>query len=236
MAYSFNGSSDYVAFDIAPFNGSSFGVGTIACFVKRSSSTFDSLVAITDSSFNELMMLYTDNSNVAIAYRGSSPVSSGITVGNTSVWYLIAITFGATGAATPRFHIHDGSAWTHTTGGAFGGSDLTVSGTNKLVVGRASAGLYLAGSVVCAGIKKANASDGDVETLSRTSFQAWRDFGFDWLIGFDSSLESAGVLQDQGSPGTGDEAAISGTSQVSDPAGWSWAAPAATFVPQIVIL
>ena len=47
------------------------------------------------------------------------------------------------------------------------------------------------------------------------------DFGFDWLIGFESSLEAAGTLQDLATPGTGDETSDVGTSVVSDPAGWT---------------
>jgi hypothetical protein len=82
----------------------------------------------------------------------------------------------------------------------------------------------LSGDVVCAGIKKADSTDLQVETLSRTLFSAWKAFGFDWLIGFDTSLQSAGVLQDQASPGTGDEISKTGTSVVSDPPGWLWAA------------
>ena len=100
----------------------------------------------------------------------------------------------------------------------------------------AAASTAIAGDVVCTGIKKANSSDAAIETLSRTAWSAWVAFGFDWLIGFDSSLESAGILQDQGAAGTGDETSISGTSAVADPAGWSWSAVApSTFVPQIVI-
>ena len=64
-----------------------------------------------------------------------------------------------------------------------------------------------------------------MQALSRTSFAAWLAFGFDWLVGFDTSLQLAGKLQDQAAPGTGDEPAKSGTSVVSDPPGWTWAAP-----------
>jgi hypothetical protein len=147
---------------------------------------------------------------------------------STSTWYLLVATY-AGGGASPRFHVHDGTSWNHAVTASPGAADIAaILAGDRLRVGISGSGSQpLSGDVVCCGIKKSNSSDATVETLTRTAFSDWQAFGFDWLIGFDSSKEAAGILQDQASPGTGDETAISGTSQVSDPAGWSWAGAAA---------
>ena len=56
-------------------------------------------------------------------------------------------------------------------------------------------------------------------------FSAWRAFAFDWLVGFEASLTSGGLLQDQSAAGSGDEISHLGApTLVADPPAWSWTA------------
>jgi hypothetical protein len=225
VAYRFNGTSDFVKFAIAPLSGYSVGPVTMALLFKRNTlATFDVGISVINSGFSahRALIWVTSGNRPRFSAAGLSDSSSAsLLINDTSKWYLFVATWAGTG--TPgRFHIHDGTSWVHGDGTANITGSGTVGGTDVLSVSSAYGADWMAGDVVCAGIKKATRTDGQVETLSPTSFQAWRDFGFDWLIGFDSSLESAGILQDQASPGTGDESSISGTSAVADPPGWSW--------------
>lgn len=241
MAYHFNGSSDYVQFAISPFNGATLGNVTIAVLYKVSGGSPSLATPVgfgTASSTDIIVLLYTGGSVLRVVRSGAASDGPG-TLTSTSIWYLAVVSCPSGSGTPPRFHSHDGTSWTHSNGSGSIGSDATIGATDKLFVGtRGAGGLFFQGDIVCAGIKKANATDLQVETLSRTAFSAWAAFGFDWLIGFDTSLQSAGVLQDQASPGTGDQNAISGTSVVADPPGWSWtvAPPAAPFVPQVIVI
>jgi len=236
MSYGFNGTSDQVEFGRGPINGAALGPYTFAVLLKRNSvGVTKQIGGVFDSAITSRLGWGFSSANVL---RALSPLgaSNGQTLSSTSLWYLIAVTCAA-GTATPRFHVHDGTSWNHAAGSANSGA-ITVAGTDRVFIGTGgSAGPWFPGDIVCTGIKKADSADLTVETLSRTLFSAWVAFGFDWLIGFDSSLESAGILQDQASPGTGDEIGISGTTVVSDPPGWSWATTVpSTFVPRIAII
>jgi uncharacterized membrane protein len=225
VAYRFDGSDDNVEFASAPFTGYLFGAVTMAVFLKRNSiSTNDMLLYFSNAGGSDRTNLRLKSSNVLSLERiGGGPADSTATVTDTTKWYLLVATVAA-GTSTPRFHIHDGTSWTHQNGSNTIG-DTTAGamvGTDKLFFSQPYSSIAAGADLVCAGIKKADSTDGQVETLSRTAFQSWRSFGFDWLIGFDSSLESAGILQDQATPGTGDEVAITGTTAVSDPPGWAW--------------
>jgi len=231
MAYRFTSATGArVKFAISPLQGYTFGAGTFAAFLKRSATGLgvaQAFIPLTDSSNGNKVLFYFGNDDT-IRVLCSSNVTDG-TVNDTTNWLLLAVSFPASGTA--RFHIHNGTSWAHTNASSVG-SIAVIGATDKLLVGcKDDLSLGFDGDIVCAGIKKANSTDGQIETLTRTAFQSWRDFGFDWLIGFDSSQESAGILQDQASPGTGDEIAITSTSAVSDPAGWAWVAlaPVADF-------
>src|SRR4029077_16559463 len=126
------------------------------------------------------------------------------------------------GSSPARFHFHNGAVWTHTTSPSSVAANAAVAASDRLRVAARATPNFKA-DVVCVGIKNADSSDPQIETLSRTAFQAWRNFAFNWLIGFRASLQSAGVLQDQSAAGTGDEISHGGSpTLVSDPAGWSW--------------
>ena len=232
MAYRFNGTSDYVEFNKAPFTGYTFGACTIAYLVKRGAvgSVTHPVMALTDSGLSGIRLyerLFFDTHQELAGGTSNAPTNG---VNSTTPWYLIAMTKPG-GATLPRYHNHNGTSWAH---GAMTGStaDTTaIAGTDRLRVGNYST-VWQNGDICCIGIKKSNSADAVIETLSRTLFSAWQAFGFDWLIGF----EAAGTLNDQASPGTGDETARSGTSVVSDPPSWTWGAPAGpAFVPKVVI-
>jgi uncharacterized membrane protein len=166
--------------------------------------------------------MYVNNSNTLILNQGGNSIGPAIT--SSSIWYLLAVTINSN---QPRFHVHDGTSWSHTNGSATVTAD-TVAATDQMTFSSGQLAGFFAGNVVCAAAKKANSTDLQIETLSRTAFQAWRDFAFDWLVGFDSTLEAAGVVQDQASPGTGDETSRTSITTVSDPPGWTWAPVAVT--------
>lgn len=219
MAYRFNGTSNNIFFSAAPLNSYSNGAITLAIYLKRTAlSTFDDLLGIFDSSSGIRAALYASSSNAMTVYRSVNG-NTGPTLGSTTAWYLLAVTFNASG--NYRYHVHDGSSWSHTAAGVLSSVAIASSG-DRIGISTSIAAGFFAGDVVCAGIKKSDSADATIETLSRTSFDVWRGFGFDWLVGFDTSLQSAGVLQDQATPGTGDQISINGTSVVSDPPSWSW--------------
>jgi hypothetical protein len=222
MAYRFNGSGDKIFFSAAPLSGYSNGASTLAIYVKRTPGLFTDLLGIFDSGSSIRTALYASSGNAMTVYRGVNG-AAGPSMSSSSVYYLVAVTFDASGDY--RYHIHNGTSWSHTAGGLLSSVAIASSGDRIGVSTNISAG-FLNGDVVCAGIKKSDSADLTIETLSRTAFQSWRDFGFDWLVGFDTSLQSAGVLQDQASLGTGDEISKTGTTVVADPAGWAWAVAA----------
>ena len=232
MAYNF-ASTNRVEFAITPFTGTTFGAMTMAIYLRRAAvSSLDALINFTTSALGDLTYLTIQSAgNLPSSLRGSTGTAttpSTTVLNSTSTWYLLAVTYAAGAGVTPRFHLHNGTSWAHENAVGTLPDAAALVGSDRLIVGSQFSAASFVGDIVCCGVKKANSTDVTIETLSRTSFQSWRDFGFDWLIGFDSSLEAAGILQDQASPGTGDEIAISGTTPVADPAGWAWTAPATT--------
>jgi hypothetical protein len=228
LAYRFNGTSDYLQFGIGPFSGYTVGPFTVATLLKRNSAATAQTMPVWSTNVPGLRLRKFFQATNVLRWGGSGNIN-GPTLTSTSVWYLIVLTRGS-GTVTPRWHIWDGTAWAHSDGSTTS-ADVTIASTDLLRFGKLDIGTptdFLAADVVCTGAKKADSNDATVQTLSPTSFAAWAAFGFDWLIGFDTSLTSAGVLQDQASPGTGDEISRSGTTLVADPPGWTWGGAAPT--------
>jgi hypothetical protein len=223
MAYQFDGVDDQVDFDRAPFTGYVAGPITIAALFKRGATgTVQSVAGIVDNTGSRRAYAGIHSINTPRLFIGAATNSTGTqTLSSTTVWYLYAATWAAAGT-TPRFHIHDGTSWVHANGGtSIAANAAAVVATDLIRIGSAG-GSFFNGDIVCAGIKKADSSDATTETLSRTLFQAWKDFGFDWLAGFQTS----GTVLDQGTVGTGDELTRTGTTLVADPVGWTWPTPA----------
>jgi PKD repeat protein len=227
MAYRFNGTSDFVRFAIAPLTGT-MGPLTAAVLFKYNGLTGDDLTftCMRDSGFSRIVLHYLDSNSPprpSLQAGGKSLLTTGPTI-TTTPWYLFVVTRPG-GTTLPRFHVHDGTSWTHSAANVSSvtGNVAGFTTGDFLEVGTQGGGQFWKGDIVCVGIKKADtATDAAVEALTPSAFASWRSFGFDWLVGFDSSLVTGGVLQDQASPGTGDETSRSGTSLVSDPAGWAW--------------
>jgi len=218
--------SALITFNIAPLSGYTAGPITIAALLKRNTLTpVHTPVKILTSGFSNRVGIALNAFRLNLGAGGGS---SAFGTASTSVWWLVVATW-AGGAAANRFHVHDGTSWAHADQTSGTSSNQTIAASDGLHVGGVSSGTGTY-DVVCAGIKKADRTDLQVETLSPLFFQTWRDFGFDWLVGFDASLTISGAYQDQASPGTGDEVSKTGTSTVvSDPAGWAWTgSPAVT--------
>jgi hypothetical protein len=236
MSYRFNGSSSVMEFSPAPLVGSALGNWTFAMLLKRNSVGGSSprLLYLMNSGLSSVRIGWEfTSSNLQRLNNEDARTSSGGTAGtSTSLFEIVASTHTA-GVTTPRFHQYEGTSWSHAAGD-FSMSNLLspVASSDRLRVGQS---LALNADVVCAGIKTVNSADLTVETLSLTSWTAWLNFGFDWLIGFDTSLTSGGVLQDQSAAGTGDEVLNTNTSVVADPAGWTWPSVSPIFVPQVMI-
>jgi hypothetical protein len=240
MAYLFDGVDDRVEFSKGALAGYAVGAITIAMFFKRAATgAFDYGPGAYDSAGTgwRVNLYIGDTDTVGVRVNATSRTALAGSVTSTALWYLAAVTWAGAGT-TPRMHLHDGTSWTHANASSTIASNYTLVAGDRLFFGGASS-IAFGGDVVCAGIKKADSNDAAIETLTRTAFQSWRDFAFDWLVGFDSSLEAAGVLQDQSTVGTGDEIAITGTAPASDPPGWAWTGSGgggSTFVPQIAIV
>src|SRR4029077_8174102 len=194
MAYRFNGSGDRVEFALGPFNGHTFGAWTMAIFYKRA-DTFSGRVlgGFTTSADQERFFIdYVSGALRLNSDSGNLTATSSQTPNNTSLWYLSVVTW-AGGAGTARFHVHDGTSWVHADAAAGSAANTAITATDKLKVAtRNPLANTTAMDVVCVGIKMADCTDGQVQTLTRTAFADWRAFGFDWLIGFDTSLQTAG--------------------------------------------
>lgn len=203
-------------FAIAPLSGYALGgPRTWAAFFKRSAlSTDDIIVDVTTAALADRAMMWASAGNTANYFQGSN-ANSAISVSSTSIWYLLVVTAPVSSIA--RFHLHDGTSWTHSTPATGGAGVFTVAGTDRLWIAPGSTGPF-GGDIVCVGFKKSDSTDLQVETLSRTLFSAWASFGFDWLIGY----ETAATQTNRTTPGSGDEIARSGTSLVADPPSWSW--------------
>jgi PKD domain len=232
MAYRFAGSSDFVEFAAAPLVGSLDPVTVAIFWLRNPVGGGDTAVSFNSSTLTTRGDFRVASDNKPYWFDGSNFPNGPQVMGSNTTYYLLVFTKPAGSAVASRFHVHDGTSWNHAAGTATVAPITLVSG-DKLRVGISDTTFNpFVGDIVCVGIKKADSADLAVETLSRTAFSAWRAFGFDWLIGFDSSLVTAGVLQDQATAGTGDETTRSGTSLVSDPAGWAWTsvvAPVADF-------
>lgn len=216
MAYRFDGVDDRVIFNNNPVLGYVPGPMTLAALIKRGAATASLPVFGIDasSSLRRVSQRFGLGNVVsmaigATAYQGSAVAAS------LSLWYLFACTW-AGGTATPRFHIHDESGWTHQNATAATPGNLsTLTASDPISVGQVAATGFWNGDVVCAGIKKADRTDAQIEALSRTSFLVWKNFGFDWLVGFD---DAGTITNEMG--GGGDETSRVGTSVVADPPGW----------------
>ena len=194
MAYRFDGVDDQIEFAIAPLSGYSGNPITFAILFKRNdTSATDYINAILTAGGGDRVVTLVSSGGYRV-FRGANSTAVGALT-DTSTWYLVAGTVNSSNVC--RIHIHDGVIWGHNAASSVSAA-AAIAGTDRLFVGSANGAVYFNADIVCAGFKKADSSDAAVETLSRTSFQAWRDFGFDWLIGFDTSLEAAGILQDQG--------------------------------------
>jgi hypothetical protein len=233
MAYRVATNGDNLEFNNGPLSGYTFGGYTVASLIKRNTlGGRQGAIFIVNSSFGTPHLEYGfESSNTAMMLAGGAAVI-GQSLGSTSLWYLLVVT--GTGTGTPRFHVHDGTSWAHQNGSGALSSLTSVASTDRHFLSPSTSwgGEYLKADVVCAGIKKADSTDLAVQALTPTAFSTWQAFGFDWLIGFDAS----GTRTNQGSGTGGNEIARTGTSLVSDPAGWSWAPAAPAFVPQIVIV
>jgi hypothetical protein len=223
MAYRFTGSSSKVQFSPAALAGKTFGATTLAILMRRAASGANhEWFGITTAGGTQLLLVRWNTSDVQLWAINSGSLSP--VMASTSIWYLLVCTRVA-GATVPRYHIWDGTSWTHTAGTAGSVADTAaVPSDGLLAVGDRANGpaLPFAGDIVACGIKNADTSDAGVMTLSPTSFATWKSFGFDWLVGF----EAAGTIVNRSNPGVGDETSRAGVSLVADPPGWSWTAAA----------
>jgi hypothetical protein len=237
MAYRIATNADNVEFSNGPWSGYTFGGFTAAVFLKRNTlSTQQAALFLVISGFTFPRFEFGFNSSNLglLVTRGASASTtlSGPSLNSTTPWYLFVVS--GNGTATPRFHFHNGTSWAHSNASGALTNNPTVGATDRLFLSPPSGwgGEYLKADVVCCGFKKADSADLTVESLTPNAFSSWQAFGFDWLIGFDA----AGTRINQGGGSGGGEIARTGTSLVSDPAGWSWAPAAAPFTPQITIV
>jgi hypothetical protein len=216
MAYNFDGVDDQLGFALGPFSsGYSAGPITIAMLYKPGNAFTRPVVVFTTSADGFRMHIDSDgSSHPRLVTANGNNVATAAIAYNTTGWWLIVATWA--GSGNPRWHIHDGTSWNHA---SFADAATTsITSTDKLKIATRNGASYFAGDIVCTGIKKADSADLTVETLSRTSFAAWAAFGFDWLIGFETSA----TLVNRASPGSGNETSRVGTTVSSDPPGWSW--------------
>lgn len=222
MAWRFDRlTNSYAQFAVAPLSGTVFGPFTWAILIKFNETFSRPWLAITTSG-SGFRAQFSNNSSTDLTFTSAdgSNVSTGTVGLTTTPWYLIVVT-ATSSTSVSRFHVYNGTSWSHFDGSGANAATTIASGDLIRLACRLTT---TTGScdIVCAGIKKAVSSDAACTALTVTAFQSWRDFGFDWLVGLDASLAVAGVIQDQASPGTGDETARQAITAVSDPAGWAW--------------
>lgn len=228
MAYRFNASTDRVEFAAAPLIPYTAGAFTAAFLIKPATGSIQQYVGVVPPGGGFRFTTGKNSGHYPTAELSifSSAGASGNAMSDAAKWYIAAVTYDG-GNTQPRMHVHDGATWTHVLGGAaFNAAWTGIIQTGDVIrVGQLIAGSYSANAdICCAGIDRANHTDAEIETLSRTLYQAWKDFGFDWLTEFGAS----GTRTDDGAAGTGDEVSRVGTTLVADPPGWSAAPPDAT--------
>jgi hypothetical protein len=237
MAYRFvASSSSRVLYGIGPLSGWTPGPFTFAFLVKRANTTaahsWLGIFSAPGSSSKMHAMSLTSGNGDRLT-RLNEAWTSGVSpqAWSTTAWTLLVIT--SAGAGSPvRFHRNEGAGWTH--GNANNGNLLwadiaTLLSNDQIAVSPPAGwgGEYLDADVVCAGIKKGDSSDSQIETLSVNYFTKWQAFGFDWLTKFDT----IGTRTNLSNPGSGDETLRTSVSLVADPTGWDWVAPEAIWSP-----
>jgi hypothetical protein len=223
MAYRFSGTNSWMQFAINVLSGYTFGPVTAAAFLRPAVVATQHLLVVENLSSQESFQyaLNSPGNKPSLGYGATGNTSlSAITPTNTSLWYLVVAT--ASGSGSPaRFHVHDGTSWTHADATLNLDLSALVAGTDKLYVSAPAdfGSSYLSVDMVCCGIKKANSTDLQVEALNGLSFSSWTGFGFDWLLRFDNVAARTNVAN----PGTGDEITRNNVTLVADPPGWVWA-------------
>lgn len=215
---------------------------TIAVVINRNGTgTWDSIFTATDSGGATRGAALTFNTSNQLAHwngQGGSPnaISSALT--DTTNWYMLAFTMGAS-AATPRYHRRqEGGAWTHeaasgtpTTGSPF----PTVGASGVLRIGTYEAGGDpITADIVCVGVILSELSDASVETLdwSIASWDAVFTGASAWLIDYEAITPARTDRTGNG----GNETSATGGTLVSDPASWSWGGAAATRPKQPLVV
>lgn len=222
MAYRLaSASNHYVAFNKTAFASYTAGPITIAALFKLNATGGSGrrIVGFNQVSIGpERVGMHKSSNYFGMNYNNDEVLYLSFT--NTSIWYIAVATFGG-GSAISRGHLWNGTSWAHQAQQFGTVVNKTIQAADELRVGHGNISMLAQDmDIVCAGIKRADSTDLQVQNLSPTDFQTWRDFGFHWLIGFEASA----ALTDVGLDGTGHETTRSGTSLVADPPGWSWAA------------
>ena len=226
MAYRFNNGTDRMRFAVAPLSGYVVGAITIAQLLKIravSGAHQDYVGVIPPAGGSRFFTGLRFDSKPRFDNRIVNVFAPTLTMADISKWYILALTYPG-GDVPGRFHLWNGTSWTHENSGGNLSSfwTSTLDPTDEIRIGQLlDAGYSTDSDVVCVGIDKADHTDAQIETLSPTSYAAWKAFGFDWLVGF----EAAGAITDDGAVGTGDEIGRVGTTLVADPPGFLWPGP-----------
>lgn len=234
MAWLFDGATSDLKCSAAPFAGYTMGPVTAAVLFKQNVATVNRVFhgitidagtlygALVGSAGNRPQLF------INIAAQGASGA-----IASTTVWWLLVGTYPGGGGAV-KLHYYNGTSWTHAAAGGTltdtavpAGAYIRLGGS-----GGATPGSRLTGSIVCAGLRKADTSDAGVEALNMTTFQSWLNFGFNWLVG----LKDLAPVIDQGSAGSGNELSRAGITLAADPPGWTWPVAAAVGRAQAVLL
>jgi len=225
MAYRFsNLVQSYIEFALGPMALYTFGPYTLALVVNLSASGLSTNRAIFEfmdsSNATNKLQFRIQSANLLQVLQGGSSVGPTATLG--SVWYTIAVTRAA-GSSSNRYHIFDGTSWTHSASSTNTIADVSMISGDRFRFGIAPGNSgNLVGDAVCAGIKKTDSTDLQIETLGGTGFPSWQSYGFDWLVRFDDIATRTNVAN----PGSGDETSRgTALTLVADPPPpWTWTA------------
>lgn len=232
MSYRFDGTDDDVRFSPGSFVGYAAGPITCAALINRNGTgAWGGVLTWTDvagaaSGVVGADLIEFSNTDLLSFWNGqvggqdiSGSTATAIT--DTTNWMIVAVSWGGASTA-PRYHWKIGAgAWVHESiADSTGASSAAMAAADRWIVGTdPTGGDDLNADVTCTGAIKSALSDAAIEALDMTTFASWQSVFTDWLIGFETS-----ATQTDRTGGGGDEVSRAGTSLVSDPAGWTWAA------------
>jgi hypothetical protein len=204
-------------------------VGTFVVLVRAYDASFDALSSNTDlvttrNGTTAVQALFLDTGKL-FANNDFGAGATGPT--DKTVWYVLAAT-KATGTVAYRYHkAAIGGAWTHTASGTSNDG----SGATNILFGKGSIKATAIFEIAAAAFFTAALSDAAIEALGTSSMASWLAAGPAGAWQFNQASVATAVTDLTGHGAN--QTAISGTTVVADPAGWTYSGTTTPFTKTV---